>query len=509
MTKNNAMRKVLSTSLICACILLTNAQTNPYQKRFQIIDRYIDSVMKQWNIPGLALGVVYKDQLIYAKGYGYRDLEAKLQVDASTLFPIASNSKLFTATAAVMLAEEKKLSLDIPVKKYLPSLQFNNEELNASVTMRDLLSHRTGLPRYDGIWVNSGINSRKDFVEKVAYMKPQLGFREGYIYNNMMFVTAGAVMEAVAGDSWENIIRTKLFTPLEMNESYFAQEEWLQTNNKAYAYFEVDSTKRLVRRTLAGQTNALGPAGTIKSTVNDMSHWMIAQLNKGMYRGKQAISNTVIQQTLVPNNIADKEMKWEELSNGLYGLGRTIQTYKGHKIWSHTGSIDGFYSNLTFIPGEQIGIFMVHNSVPAGSFRSGMAYPVIDRLLSLSLTPWSEHYFTDYQLSEATAKKQKEAVAKTQVKNTIPSHPLTEYVGSYHNPLYGQVDINLVSEQLIINFRSVKSVLHHFHYDQFKTKNEGTDLPDFSISFSTNAAGKIDRLSMRPFGDPMADFVKK
>ncbi|MEN9599241.1 MAG: Beta-lactamase precursor, partial [Bacteroidota bacterium] len=141
MTKNNAMRKVLSTFLLCACILLTNAQTNPYQKRFQIIDRYIDSVMKH--------------QLIYAKGYGYRDIENKLPVEANTLFPIASNSKLFTATAAVMLAEEKKLSLDIPVKKYLPSLQFNNEELNASVTMRDLLSHRTGLPRYDGIWVNS------------------------------------------------------------------------------------------------------------------------------------------------------------------------------------------------------------------------------------------------------------------------------------------------------------------------------------------------------------------
>ena len=501
------MRKLGIILLFFVGSFNVTAQSNPFLKKFVLIDQYIDSVMRVWNIPGLALGIVYKDQLIYAKGYGYRDLENKLLVEPITLFPIASNSKLFTATAAVMLAEEKKLSLDIPVKQYMPSLQFNNEELNARITMRDLLSHRTGLPRYDGIWPGA-TTTRKEMVEKVALMKPQLGYREGYIYNNMMFVTAGAVMEAVVGNSWENIIRTKLFQPLEMNQSCFTQDEWLQTANKAFAYFEPDSTRRLLRRTFVGQTDALGPAGTIKSTINDMSHWMIAQLNKGLYKSKQVISSSTIQQTLLPNNIADKEMKWDELSNALYCLGRTIQTYKGYKLATHTGSIDGFYSNLTFIPSEQLGIFMVHNSIPAGSIRSIMALPVIDRLLELKLTPWSERYYNNYQKAKIVEQKQKDSLNATQVKNTMPSHNLELYAGKYKSAMYGVVDIQLENGKLLIDFRATRSTLSHFHYDQFISNEKGTDKPEFRLNFLTNTSGKIDRFAMRPFGDPITEFIK-
>ena len=157
-------------------LLLASAgfsQSNPFQKKFSLVDRYIDSLMKDWNIPGLAIGIVYKDQLIYGKGFGYRDVENKLPVTTATIFPIASNTKLFTATAACMLTEQGKLNLDKPVRNYMPSLNFSNDELNAKVTLRDMLSHRTGLPRYDGIWVASPF-TRKQTVEKVAFMKPQL-----------------------------------------------------------------------------------------------------------------------------------------------------------------------------------------------------------------------------------------------------------------------------------------------------------------------------------------------
>src|SRR5687767_7785305 len=169
-----------------------NAQTPSFQNRFPLIDRYIDSLMSDWNVPGLAIGIVYKDSLIYAKGYGYRDLENKLPVETTTIFPIGSNTKLFTATAAAIFDGEGKISLDKPVRTYMPSLTFSNDELNAKVTMRDLLSHRAGLPRYDGIWV-AYPHSRKEMIEKIVYMKPQLGFREGYIYNNMTYAAAGTV----------------------------------------------------------------------------------------------------------------------------------------------------------------------------------------------------------------------------------------------------------------------------------------------------------------------------
>jgi CubicO group peptidase (beta-lactamase class C family) len=484
------------------------SQISPFQKKFPLVDRYIDSLLKDWNIPGLALGIVYKDQLIYAKGYGYRDLEKKLPVNATTLFPIASNTKLFTATAAAMLADEGKLSLDKPVRTYMPSLIFNNDELNTKATLRDMLSHRTGLPRYDGIWVASPFN-RKETAAKVAYMKPQLGLREGYIYNNMMFAASGSVMEAVTGKSWEEIIRQKIFQPLNMNVSCFTNEDMIQKNNYSLSYFEPDSTRRLLPFMYVAQSDALGPAGTIKSNVEDMSHWMIAQLNHGKYKGVQTIPINVIKETLVPNAIADRQGKWDEQSNSLYALGRTIQSYKGYKIASHTGSIDGFYSNLTFIPGEHIGIFIVHNSSPAGSLRSVMAFPVIDRLLSLSYTPWSERYRKDYLEAKVQEKKRIDSIKTTQVKNTVQSHSLNAYAGTYSNPTYGDMIIEWQDNQLVFLFRKQRSVLFHFHYDQFITKEENTGKPDFRLNFLTSSKGEIDRVTMNPYGDPVAEFVKK
>ena len=499
-----------NTFLVIGFLLVASfsyAQTNPFQNKFPLLDRYIDSLMKEWNIPGMALGIVYKDQLIYAKGYGYRDLKNGLPVDTKTLFPIASNTKLFTATAACMLAEEGKLHLDKPVRNYMPLLNFSNEELNAKVTLRDMLSHRTGLPRYDGIWVASPF-TRKETINKVVYMKPQLGFREGYIYNNMMFAATGAVMETVTGMSWEEITRKRIFQPLQMNASCFTNEEMMKSGNFAYAYYEPDSTSKLLNVTFVAQSDALGPAGTIKSNIEDMSHWMIAQLNGGKYKAQQAIPGNAIRQTLIPNNIADKEGKWEELSNSLYGLGRVIQTYKGYKIATHTGSIDGYHSNLTFIPSENIAVFLIHNSVHAGSVRPVMAFPVIDRLLNLSQTLWSERYRKDYLKSKADGKKTKDSINATQVKNTVPSHALKDYTGKYVNPVYGDVVLDMKNDTLTLSFRNQTSVLYHFHYDQFITKEEINGKPDFRLGFLTNSKGEIDRFSMRPFGDPETEFLK-
>jgi CubicO group peptidase (beta-lactamase class C family) len=501
------MRKLIIAIIFCLSAPVSFSQIIPFQKKFTLIDNYIDSLVKDWNIPGLALGIVYKDQLIYSKGYGYRDIENKLPVTATTIFPIASNTKLFTATAASMLAEEGKLSLDKPVRTFMPTLNFFNDELNSKVTLRDMLSHRTGLPRYDGIWIASA-STRKEAIEKVQHMRPQLGFREGYIYNNMMYAASGAVLENVTGTSWEEIITKKIFQPLQMNASFFTNEDMIKTGNYAHAYFEFDSTKKLKMLSYGAQSNALGPAGTIKSNIEDMSRWMIAQLNAGKYLGQQAISEAAIKQTLIPNNIADKEGKWGELSNSLYGLGRTIQTYKGYKVATHTGSIDGYYSNLTFVPSENLAVFIVQNSEPAGILRSVMAYPIIDRLLNLSPTNWSERYMKDYLKQKADQKRAKDSVNATQVKNTVASHPLKDFTGKYTNPIYGDIDVELQDNRLILAFRRQRALLNHFHYDQFVTDEANKGYPDFRLSFFTNSKGEIDRISMRPFGEPVTEFVK-
>lgn len=484
------------------------AQAIPFRNKFSSVEKYIDTLMKEWNIPGLALAIVYEDQLIYAKGFGYRDLEKKLPVDANTIFPIASNTKLFTATAAAMLQVEGRLSLDVPVKTYMPGLNFSTAQLNSEVTLRDMLSHRTGLPRYDAIWVASQM-SRSETISKVVYMKPTLGFRQGYIYNNMMFAAAGAVMEKVTDQTWENLVRTRIFQPLGMQSSCFTNEEMKAGGNYANAYFQPDSSRKLSLLEFSGQSIALGPAGTIKSNLTDMGKWMIAQLNEGRYKGQQVIPAAAIKLTLVPNSIADREGRWPELSNSLYGLGRIIQTYKGYKIAMHTGSIDGFYSNLTFIPSEKLAVFVVHNGMPGGSIRSMMALPVIDRLLLLSFTPWSVRYREDYLSELKDEKRFKDSLNKTRVEGTSPSHPLNDYAGNYSNPVYGDFVIEHRNNQLLINYRGLQSELHHFHYDQFVTDEEATGKPEFRLAFLTSANGKIDRFSINLFGDPVAEFVKK
>ena len=486
----------------------STADINRYQKKFPLIDKYIDSTIKEWNVPGLALTVVYKDQVIYTRGYGYRDLEKKLPVETKTLFPIASNTKLFTATLAVILAEEGKLSLDKPVKNYLPAINFSNEELNGKVTIRDMLSHRTGLPRYDGLWVNSSLN-RKEMTEKISYMKPVLGFREGYLYNNMMFLTAGFAMETITGKTWEDLIREKIFGPLKMNCSFFTLEEYKNYSNHSLSYFEPDSTKRLLPRQYVVIADALGPAGTIKSTAEDMGNWMIAQLNGGKFKGEQAIPSKVISQTLIPNNISDKEGKYDELSNSIYCLGRSIQMYKGHKLASHGGAIDGFFSFVTLFPKDSIGIFVVVNADHSRPLSNFVPLDVFDRLKDIPATPWSKRYMKDYLDAKKQSKKTEDSIKATQVKNTEPSHPLEAYTGTYKNTGYGDIRIELNNQQLVMYFRTQRSVLHHFHYDQFVTKEIGTDIPDFRLNFLINNKGDIDRINTNFFGDTGVEFLKK
>ncbi len=513
--KNEAIRMFsleARSSLLTAIVFFfiysnSFSQTNPYASKFIRVDDYIDSLMKEWKVPGLALAIVYKDQLIYGRGYGYRDIEKKLPVETTTLFPIASNTKLITSTVATLLQEEGKLNIDVPVKKYHPALNFYNDELNAKITLRDLLSHRTGLPGSNGIWVNTP-NTRDELVSKIVYMKPALGFREGYIYNNMMFVTAGSVLEKITAKKWEDLVREKIFTPLGMNASCFTSDEMKKYGNYSKAYYEDDSTKQLKLKQFVAQSDALGPAGTIKSTVEDMSRWMIVQLNSGKMAGQQIVPAKAINQTLVPNSIADREGRWPELSNGLYGLGRIIQTYKGLKITNHTGSIDGYYSNLTFVPEKELAVFIVFNAVEAGSLRTVISLPVIDRLLDLSPTPWISRYKTDYLRDKARNKQLGDSVKATQVKNTTPSHSLQAYTGTYSHPAYGEIKIQIQNNQLVFIFRSQQSLLYHFHYDQFITKEERNDNPNFRLSFLVNSLGKIDRVATQPFGDPVAEFVR-
>lgn len=485
--------------------LYVSAQNTDYSTRFGTIDAYANSLLKEWNIPGMGISIVYKGKLIYSKGYGLRDIEKNLPATETTLFPIASNTKLFTAVIAAQLAVEGKLSLDKPVRTYVPGMTFYNEELTSRVTLRDMLSHRTGLPGYDGIWLNAPYK-RSEALSKIAYMKPSLGYREGYIYNNMMFMASGLVIESVTGKSWEDNVRERIFKPLGMNSSGFAGEGKKPAEH-SQSYFDNEQGK-LVARTFSSQSETLGPAGTIYSNMKDMGNWMIALVNGGKFNGKQAIPARAIAETAIPQNLSDKRGRYDELSNSIYAMGRIVQAYKGTKIIGHTGSIDGFYSNLTYLPLDSLAIFTVHNSTAAGSLRSVMNLPVIDILLGREVTDWSGRYRKDYLDGEARSRKQIDSLNASRVLNTIPSHQMTSYTGKFNHPVYGDILIGTTDNALTLKYRDLNAVLNHWHYDQFITIDEGKGRPDMRVSFITNDKGEIDKISTRPFGDPVTEFVR-
>ncbi len=487
---------------------LSFSQTKPFDDKFPAIDRFIDSTLVAWNVPGLTMSIVYKDQLIYAKGYGFRDLEKKLPVETSTLFPIASNTKLFTATLASMLHHENKLSLDKPVKTYLPLINFSTDDLNAKTTIRDMLSHRTGLPRYDGIWINASF-TRKELLSKISYMKPQLGFREGYLYNNMMYVAAGAAMEEITGKSWESLLRERIFKPLQMNASCFSDEEMKKYGNYSLAYFLPDSSANLKPKKYEVQNEALGPAGTIRSTATDMANWMIAQMNAGNFKGQQPISAKAIKETMIPNNISDKEGKYDELSNAIYCMGRNIYSYKGHKVTSHGGAIDGFYSSVTLFTNDSIGIFVADNASHGRFLSNFIPLHIFDRLMGLQVTPWNERYMKEYKDGLTQAKKAEDSIKATQVRNTVPSHNLNDFTGVYSNSAYGEIKIEMEDNKLVFVFRKLRSILRNFHYDQFITEENGTDVPKYMLNFITNGKGEIETIRSTVVGDLMVEFIRK
>ncbi len=475
--------------------------------KIQSIERFLDTMVKEWKIPGLAIGIVYKDKMVYSGSFGYRDLKNKLPVTSRTMFPIASNTKLFTSILACMLLEEGYLSIDEPVRNFSTKLKFSTDELNAKITLRDMLSHRTGLGRYDGIWKNAEL-SPTELIERLAYMQPTAALRQSYDYNNIMYGAAGYVIESLMGKSWEELTNERIFYPLQMDSTCFSVEKSRLNGNYSLSYYTPPGSNQFLLRKFTSQPTALYPSCLIKSNIEDMGNWMIALLNDGDYNDNKVFSCEVISQTMKPNSIVDEETVYRELSHPIYGLGRRILMYKGLQMTMHTGSINGFYSNLSLFPQEKLGVFIVHNYCNAGCFRLTLALPIIDRFLNLESTDWDARWKVEYQNFLNKETKRRDIIESQRVLNTRPSHPLSHYKGVYSNPIYGKMEIAMVGNQLQFIFRGHNCPLFHYHYDQFITSETMADEPDFHLFFLTNAAGKIDRISCEPYGDPAVDFYK-
>ncbi len=332
-------------------------------------------------------------------------------------------------------------------------------------------------------------------------MKPEIGFRQGYIYNNVMYMLAGVIIEKIYGKKWEEIVQEKILVPLGMNKTFFGNAHAGKEKNFAKAYYYDDTSNAILEMSSHRTLNSVSAAGAMISNIQDMSKWMMLQINGGKYQDKQIISSNVIRETMIPQSIADKAGLYDELSNSLYGLGRQVYSYKGRKLTSHTGGGFGMFSNLTFSLKDSLGIFVVFNGTGGNSFRPAITFSIIDILFNQSYTPWSSRYYSNNLQSRINAKRNTDSLARLQVKNTVPSHSLNAFTGTYVHPVYGKITITSEKDSLFMAFRAVKIPLHHFHYDQFYTREHPANNYNYRLSFFTNMKGDIDRFEMNTGGD--------
>ncbi len=467
-------------------------------QRLEGFDAYMEKVLKDWNAPGIGVGIVVNDKLVFAKGYGYRDYEKKLPITSKTLFPIASNTKLFTAVAAGFLVEEGKLTWNEPIRKSVPSIEFYNAELNNTVTLRDMLSHRTGITRHDSIWYKSDY-SEKELFYRLKYLEPKEPLRQMFLYNNMMYAGVGEAIYLQSGKPWTDFVREKILKPLEMNSTVYTIADMLKQPDYGVPFTERRDTTEIYKIPYYEETNGLAAAGAIISNIDDLSHWLIALMNKGTYGGKSVLPEKVLQATLEPSialpNTAGEIRGWWENLNPAYGMGRQTSVYRGHPITLHGGDLPGFHSQISFMPNEHIGVivFVIGNHL--APLYNPISYNIYERLLGMEQTPW-----TDRQLNIRLKNKQagKEARSKAgagRVANTQPSHPLADYVGEYENPAYGILKIGLKDNNLQFDFHKLHFGMTHFHYDRFDTPDDEED-GMWSVNFATNPQGDIDKATM-------------
>ena len=484
--------------VLLLCALTVRAQEADVSKKLEGFDAYMDQLLKDWNTPGIGVGIVINDKLVFAKGYGYRDYSRKLPFTPTTLCPIASNSKLFTAVAAGMLVEQGKLTWDKPVRDAVPTVQFYNDQLNNNVTLRDMLSHRTGVTRHDLIWFKSPF-TRKELFEKLKYLEPQQPMRETFLYNNLMFSAAGYIIELKSGKTWEKYVRENIFEPLDMNTSTYTISDMLKLPDHGVPYREKRDSFELYQIPYYEDTEGVAPAGAIISNINELSHWLVALMNDGSYNGKQVLPPNVLKATMqpaigLPNALGEALGYWEVL-NPDYGMGRQTASYRGHLMTFHGGDLPGFHSQVSFLPNEKIGVIVLVIGDHAAPLYNVVSYNVYERLLGMDQTPWSERRL---KIRLANKKAGTEARAKAggdRVPDTKPSHPLSDYAAEYENPAYGIVKIGCKSEQLDFTFHEFQYPLSHFHYDRFDTPDD-EQYGRFSVNFRTNPQGDISEAVM-------------
>ncbi len=450
------MKKIIIT---LRCIILTSVlfAQNEIDSRLNGIDTIITRTLEEWNIPGCAVTIVEMDKIIYNKGFGYRELRTKKTIDENTIFPIASCTKSFTAALIGILNEERKIDINKPANIYLPILRFSDPFLTMNVTMRDMMTHQTGIPGHDISQFGFENAPRDSLVQNIQYFQKSAGLRERFQYNNYMYTALGAIAEHVEkGKTWEEQISERFFIPLGMKSSSTSYDELQKNNNKAHPH-EVSFDMQPIEIPFQSQAN-MGPCGSINSNANEIANWLITLLNGGVYEKKVIIPAEFYKQSITPQ-WRSKNIPSGKINYLGYGFGWNIVIYQGHYSVYHGGSTDGFGSLILFLPNDSIGMAIFINS-RGSSVPMIIANYITDKLLGLPYTDWNKNQLNDF------INQQKQYEIDFYSKNPFEfpqSHNLEDYCGEYFNPGYGNITIFRKGDSLTGRYGSLNLWLKHYN----------------------------------------------
>ena len=476
------------------------------------LDAYVDSVMRAFEVPGVAVAIVKDGQVVLAKGFGVRKLGEPARVDAHTLFGIASNTKPFTATALGILAEAGTLQWDAPVIDYLPWFRLSDPYVTAQMTIRDLLVHRSGLGLGAGdlLWWPPSTYDRREIARRLRYLPLATSFRSAYAYDNVLYLIAGEVIEAVSGRSWEEFVTERILRPVGMTGSNVLHSAAGVDGNVAATHASVDGVVRPIAPFLSDNTN---PAGGINSNAEDMARWMIVQLDSGrLMDGERLFSPRTTRElwslvTPMPIGSAPPALAPLQANFLGYALGFQVNDYRGHKLVSHTGGLPGYVSKVAMLPDRKLGVAVLTNQESGAAF-SAISYRLLDHYLGAA-HDWLGAYRSLTERSAAAVAQAERGTAAARDSTSRPSLPLERYAGTYRDAWYGDVTVSLENGGLVIRFGHTPSLagdLVHWQHDTFVARWHDRELrADAFVTFALDPRGAIARATMQAVS-PATDF---
>lgn len=497
--KNNRAG-ILITATICLIVQFVFsivAWADPVD--FPELDAYIEDSMANWQVPGVAIAIVQNGEIVHQRGFGVSTVGTNEAVDEHTVFRIASVSKSFTAAAIGILVDEGKLSWDDPVTNHLPSFQTHDPYLTQALTIRDLLSHRTGLDPADLMWYRSGI-TRQDLMDRVRHLEPLAGLRSTLVYNNIMYTVAGQIILEKTGKTWEQFVQDEFFKPLGMTRSRTSVDDLKSMSNvaKSHIKYKGDIISLPTR-----STNITAPAGGIHSSAMDIANWIKLQLAKGEFDGKRILSEKVVEEMHAPQLLITRDQPklehwFPETPFLSYCLGWMTFPYHGRQVLNHGGEHGGWRAEVVLIPADNVGLVILANSNKF-LFPLAMSWKTTDMILGAVDRDWSTEHL------EAT-KMMEEAIAANsglkRIENTSPSVALEKYAGTYENQLYGVIDVSFDKGALYFDKGLLTgNVLEHWHYDTFRVQYQDLAMANIFddviyATFRLDKNGGIDGLAL-------------